>query len=437
MADKEQNSQPFDDHQDQPQKAPAGHIDRLQFEVEPPDPEKDRQDQKVGKKKRTAGGRRVDQPQPVPAKEESPLSREELLAGVRRSIVEDETRQEKKQGKGWWKRISKSIQRSPRPKENILAGEPVEFPVSEDRVQAESEASIISVSDQSTSQYLKQFDDLLALDGSANEAEITEDMSVSSDEMVDAEKESMVGEASPNLAEEMAQKVEVQEPQAKSMPDAAVKAAFQAKAPETATADLSEVRAMALQDQREIFEEPPAESGKSISGRLDEMENTLRPYRRFIGFGLIVFGVVMGTVALLLFYNIFRPFFTPKPEPAPSLPYPSAISLPGGWAFNLGKGSVENGKWSPRGAEWLEGTEITRWVALPWSLQLEAVVRTLKPKDIIEVKMSNNDILKYKVYSIREMKVDEIQTLDNGESSLLLILAKEDSDTRWVVIAVP
>ena len=120
-----------------------------------------------------------------------------------------------------------------------------------------------------------------------------------------------------------------------------------------------------------------------------------------------------------------------------NLPYPVAVSLPGGWSFNLGRGTLQDGKWEPNGAEWLEGTEVCRWISLPWSRQLEAVIRTLNPKDPIELVMSNNDKLIYGVYSVYEMTPEEIQKQDANSPCLLLILTGSDSETRWVLTALP
>jgi hypothetical protein len=113
------------------------------------------------------------------------------------------------------------------------------------------------------------------------------------------------------------------------------------------------------------------------------------------------------------------------------------VSLPGGWSFKLAKGSLVDGEWNPRGAEWLQGTEVCRWVALPWSRQLEAVVRTLNPKDPIELVMSNQDKLVYEVYSLRQMSAEEMQALDSNSPCLLIVLAEADTEKRWVLTALP
>jgi 3-methyladenine DNA glycosylase AlkC len=123
--------------------------------------------------------------------------------------------------------------------------------------------------------------------------------------------------------------------------------------------------------------------------------------------------------------------------PTEDVPVPFRVTLPGGWDFKLSKGILVNDKWSPKGPEWLEGTELCRWVALPWSLQLEAVVRTLALDDPIILTMSNADEFEFKVKSIQNIPIDDINTLDSRSACLFLILVNPDSDTRWVVTAKP
>jgi hypothetical protein len=141
----------------------------------------------------------------------------------------------------------------------------------------------------------------------------------------------------------------------------------------------------------------------------------------------------------LVLYNLYRQTVAASvPTPIPSnVPYPTAVSLPGGWTFKLGQGTLVNGSWNPNGAEWLQGTEVCRWVALPWSKQLEAVVRTLNTDDPIKLGMSNNDTLTYKVYSVRQMSPSEMQELDTNTPCLLLVLVQPDSDKRWVLTSLP
>ncbi len=145
----------------------------------------------------------------------------------------------------------------------------------------------------------------------------------------------------------------------------------------------------------------------------------------------------MALAAAAVLLNIYRQSQPAAPTPALNLPFPTLISLPGGLNFSLGKGALREGEWNPQGPEWLEGTEVCRWVAIPWSTQLEAVIRTLNPDDQIELTMSNNDRLTYKVYSVQQLSNEELQSLPSDSPCLLLVLAKADSETRWVLTALP
>ena len=162
----------------------------------------------------------------------------------------------------------------------------------------------------------------------------------------------------------------------------------------------------------------------------------LKPFERTLI--LVVAGlIIVAGMASLGFMVINAQVARQAALPTPDLPYPVRVTLPGGWEFKLARGTVIDDQWSPTWAEWLQGTEICKWVALPWSLQLEAVVRSFKADDVIELTMSNTDSLKFKVLSIENVPVDQIATLNRKTASLLLILVNKDSDTRWVVTAIP
>jgi hypothetical protein len=206
--------------------------------------------------------------------------------------------------------------------------------------------------------------------------------------------------------------------------------------------DFEKVREVALQEYDETQLKPTYERKVSLQEEVRKTVRESKPLER-----ILVYGAVALVAAALLFSGVFiivRSIPVPTPEPTvvvnlEDMIYPKQVNLPGGWGFDLGQGQVVDGKWSPRGAEWLVGTEISRWVALPWSLQLEAVLRTLKSGDTIELQMSNLDQLEYKVYSIEEMTMEEIQAQDAKTPSLLVILFEEEdgSETHWVVTALP
>jgi hypothetical protein len=206
--------------------------------------------------------------------------------------------------------------------------------------------------------------------------------------------------------------------------------------------DFGKVREVALQEYDGTLVEPVVERKISLQEEVRKTIRESKPFER-----VLIVAVFLLTVGALLFsgiYIIVNSISFPTPEPTiavdlDDIVYPTHLSLPGGWGFNLGQGRVDEGQWSPQGAEWLMGTEISRWVALPWSLQLEAVLRTLKSGDHIELTMSNLDRLEYNVYSIQEMTMEEIQAHDAKTPSLLIILFEEEgnSNTHWVVTALP
>jgi len=201
--------------------------------------------------------------------------------------------------------------------------------------------------------------------------------------------------------------------------------------------EISEVRAIALEGGEEVFVEVEAKTADPFEERLTAFENSLRPYRSYIYYALAFLGIVMAVAAGALMVREYKKGLPTPVVEASNLPFPTGMVLPGGLNFGLGKGAITDGAWNPRGAEWLEGTEICRWVAIPWSRQLEAVVRTLTQKDTIDLVMSNNDRLTYTVYSIQELTLAEMQELDSNSPCLLLVLAEQDSDKRWVVTALP
>jgi hypothetical protein len=76
-------------------------------------------------------------------------------------------------------------------------------------------------------------------------------------------------------------------------------------------------------------------------------------------------------------------------------------------------------------------------VSLPWSRQLEAVVRTLNADDQIALVMSNSDRLVYEVDTIRQISPEEMQTLDTNTPCLLIMLTEDDAEKHWVLTALP
>jgi hypothetical protein len=202
--------------------------------------------------------------------------------------------------------------------------------------------------------------------------------------------------------------------------------------------DAASLRQQALQDYVITPEEPEEEANPSLPHRFRRSWRYMRPLekRLLIGAALIVgLAVIVGSGFLV---RQALPGPTPRATPTLStLPFPISVSLPGGWVFPLRTGFVQSGTWNPTGPEWLQGTEICRWVSLPWTVQLEAVIRTLRADDEIRLSMSNYDSLVYKVKSVEQVPSGQVGDLSTNTPSLLLILSKDGAGTRWVVTAKP
>jgi len=337
----------------------------------------------------------------TPLDDETP---DDILDDVRRSLIEDEAHGKEEQPK-WWRRIGKGSRKNTVDTETPKAVEEIKPPGLDATKMGQQEAETES------EEYLDQIDELIDL--------------LDTDDDV-AEKPVPVVEETPAEPEKV---IDIEELK---------KQAFRSRPSDEDAENLSEVRSIALEGGEEVFVEVQSTTHDPLEERLSAIENALKPYRRYINFTFAFLGLVMAVVAGVLLLNAYNQSLPETAvEEVSDLPFPTSVSLPGGWMFNLGKGSLVDGNWNPQGAEWLQGTEVCRWVALPWSRQLEAVVRTLNPDDPIELGMSNSDKLVYNVYSVRRMSVDEMRELDDNSPCLLIVLAENDSEERWVLTALP
>jgi hypothetical protein len=349
------------------------------------------------------------QPQAAAAAEDSV---DDLLDDVRRSLIEDDAQSEDKKP-GWLSRIAKGFQK--------------DQPSTESQVEPVEEEAIPLVPDVPTEppqddQYLDEIDELLEM----------------------LEPEESVGEPQPEPVQ-IIEAAPQPEPEPPVDVEALKKRVFSPREG-AEEQEITEVRAVVLEGEggEEVFVEVEARKEDAAQERRKAFENALRPYRRYLYFVTAFLGIVVIVVVLALMapaiYNsaLFSSLRQSRPTPTvTNLPYPVGMTLPGGLNFKLGRGAINDGQWNPVGPEWLAGTEICRWVAIPWSLQLEAVVRTLTQEDSIELVMSNNDRLSYNVFSIQELTLEEMQSLDQNSPCLLLVLAEQETEKRWVVTAKP
>jgi len=117
--------------------------------------------------------------------------------------------------------------------------------------------------------------------------------------------------------------------------------------------------------------------------------------------------------------------------------YPTGLQLPGGWFFFLQRGEIQDNKWEPQNAEWLANTKLRRVIAIPWSNQSEAVVKSLTSQDEISIYMNNNDIIVYQVEEVLQISRENVRILSDTEPSLVVILFREDNEDRWTIFAKP
>jgi len=338
------------------------------------------------------------------------ISADDLLDDVRKSLVEDEKQNPKDAKSSWWGRSSKKQAKEPEVEELKMDFDAIPEPPVVDKEEAD--------------EYVDQIDELIDI----LEEETSLPVKSAPAEVKEKPEPELAPEPEPPAVSE-SPSVPVEELK---------KRVFSARETDVQD-DVSEVRSVALGDAEDVFVEVEAKPVDARQERAQSFENALRPYRQYINFAVAFLAFVVVALVAMVMYGVYQ---RNRPAQAaatfdPNLPYPKALVLPGGIQFNLGRGVITDGKWNPKGAEWLQGTEICRWVAIPWSAQLEAVVGTFTQTDTIDLIMSNNDKLTYTVNSRREMTLEEMQVLDQNSPCLLLVLAKQDSEKRWVVTALP
>ena len=382
----------------------------------------DKAKKKTRRKAPTSRKAKQDQPSadvPPKAPDEPKPSKEDLLADIRKSLASEEDVVEKK---GFFGRLKDRLK-------------PVSKAKAEKRDTQETLEGEVAAFDDFREAVIAPKTKRRGRSSTEQEEEVIQDFF--------SDIEALVDEVPEDGAPEKAKLQEIQ-PVAGETPDLFRDGPprLPVKSDVSKEVDFEKVREVALQEYDDTRVEPTVERKASLKEEVRETIRESKPLER-----ILLIGAFAITLGILLFAGIFVLVKSiPSPEAEPTVVinledqvYPARLSLPGGWEFNLGQGSVVEGEWSPQRAEWLVGTEISRWVALPWSLQLEAVLRTLKSEDPIELIMSNYDSLVFHVYSIQEMTMEEIQAQDAKIPSLIIILfgQENEANTYWVVTALP
>jgi hypothetical protein len=385
--------------------------------------EKDETQRAVEEKpRRKSSGRR--KPKQAKVLEEAPerepekaeLSRDDLLEDIRQSLIAEEV----VEPKGFFGRIRSRLKK-----------QPVETKDKEAEAQEQLDALFESRADLQKS-VIEPKQRKKTASKIKEEEKAIQEFFADLEALADIEPDEYVPATAPEPLE--TQSEQVQETEQVHAPRLPVKS-------EAKEIDLDAVRELALQeyDQTKIeVEERKAPLKEEVRQTIRE----LKPFERLllIGAGILTVLVLLSSGIFLIVNSISVPTPTPTAVVDPTdIIHPTQLTLPGGWEFSLGQGQVVEGEWSPKRAEWLTGTEISRWVALPWSLQLEAVLRTLKPEDQLELTMSNFDVLVFNVYSIKELTMEQLLATDPKTPGLLVVLYnnEETDGSYWVVEARP
>ncbi len=192
-----------------------------------------------------------------------------------------------------------------------------------------------------------------------------------------------------------------------------------------------------------LAEEADAETRKALSTDWKSWFVNRRTGQKIliVEAAIVILAMVIG-VPYFVFMILRGPATAPavqvQPDSVPAdVPYPTGLTLPGGWYFPLERSALTNGKWQPSTSEWLQGTEVRRVVALPWNPQTEAVIKTFQVGDWVELYLSNNDSLKYRVASIEQLAVSDTSIYYDQSPSLAIILYQGKDPNRWVIICKP
>jgi hypothetical protein len=416
MAKKSKKQQDVQNHDDQFFEIPEDRIEQIEETTTKDEEEKtQRKASSRGHTEQAQGPK--DALRKVTEKVKAP--REDLLADVRQSLLEEEEEVEEPQS--FFARIKNRLKRTPEPKPPEVEP-PAQLEV-EIEPQEDLREMVLEPKRKQKKSSSRNKEEEKAIQEFFSDLEALADVTLEG-----------VPPSTPVTEEAQVEEAKTEE-KVKKAPKLPVKTVAEDEI------DFDAFREMALQEYDETKIEPE-ERKQPLQEEVRRTIRELKPFERFllIAAGVLTVGILLASGVYLIVGSISIP--TPVPTATIDLGnivHPTRLSLPGGWSFDLGEGQVNNGEWTPQGAEWLVGTEISRWVALPWSLQLEAVLRTLKPGDKLELMMSNLDILEFNVYSIQQMTMEELLSSDAKTPSLVIVLYndKEADGTFWVVKALP
>lgn len=199
--------------------------------------------------------------------------------------------------------------------------------------------------------------------------------------------------------------------------------------------NIDDVRSQALED----YSEPDAAALQAMQPLREPLAKRFQAWvHDHLAWIIALAAVAILTVLLVTFKPWNKAPIAQPNTPVPSdLPYPAGLELTGGWFFDINRSTIVKGVWEPKSAEWLDNSQVRRVIALPWNEQTAAVIQTLKRGDPVNLVFSNNDVQTYAVKSVERLEKSDTALFSATDPGLVIFLYNEDSEQRWVVLALP
>lgn len=192
-----------------------------------------------------------------------------------------------------------------------------------------------------------------------------------------------------------------------------------------------------LKDSLVIPEAPPEKTSFSLFAKNEDGYENSNPVIKWSIITLSSFAVIL--ISVICYYLLTnKPAQQTSGQNTLQYPYPQILQLPGGWAFELTTGTVQDGSWNPQGAEWLEGTEVCKLISLPWNKQLNAVFQTIEAGDNIHLVMNNQDLMEYTVESTQTITAGVLNEITSRDSPcLVVIISRPEIEEHQAIVASP
>ncbi len=113
---------------------------------------------------------------------------------------------------------------------------------------------------------------------------------------------------------------------------------------------------------------------------------------------------------------------------------PASLEI-AGLSYILGTGKIKQGVWEPKAAEWLDGSDLRRIIAIPYDVQTVDTLSRIPPGNVAKIRLRSGEIVKYKIAETFRVQRQQIEILAEKKPSLIIILSGEESIERTVITA--